>query len=419
MGSDVTRGMGRAAHLGRRAGPRPWAVIALAAALLAPGAAQAAPPLQARLAKALAVPHVRSDQTGAVAIDLRTGRQVFALNEQRGFLPASTEKLALAFAALHDLGSDFKIETDVLGDGALEGTTWRGHLVLKGFGDPTLSRADLRTLALGVRAFGIRRVTGGVVGDESYFDSRRVVSGWKPSYLVEESPPLSALIVDRGRYARGIAVNPALVAAQLFRTELRAAGVAVGAGARVGTTPAADFPLAFVHSATLAEIVRYMGVESDNFTAEMLLKQLGAQEGGPGTSARGAAAATAVLRVLGVPLGGVRLVDGSGLSLLNRLTATSLVSLLKIAWTDPAVRADVRSRASGGGGQRDDEAQARSRPWARAGEDRDDGHGLDARGLRHRALRVRDPAQRAARVDDLGTTRAGPLRARASGSLEV
>ena len=339
MGSGVTRGMGRAAHLGRRAGPRPWAVIALAVALLAPGAAQGAPPLQARLAKALAVPHVRSDQTGAVAIDLRTGRRVFALNEQRGFLPASTEKLALAFAALHDLGSEFKIETDVLGDGALEGTTWRGELVLKGFGDPTLSRADLRTLARGVRAFGIRRVTGGVVGDESYFDSRRVVSGWKPSYLVEESPPLSALIVDRGRYGRGIAVNPALVAAQLFRTELRAAGVAVGAGARVGTTPAADFPLAFVHSATLAEIVRYMGVESDNFTAEMLLKQLGAQEGGPGTSARGAAAATAVLRVLGVPLGGVRLVDGSGLSLLNRLTATSLVSLLEIAWTDPAVRA--------------------------------------------------------------------------------
>ncbi len=93
-----------------------------------------------------------------------------------------------------------------------------------------------------------------------------------------------------------------------------------------------------MHSATLGQIVRYMGVESDNFTAEMLLKQLGAQEGDPGTSARGAAAATAVLRVLGVPLGGVRLVDGSGLSLLNRLTATSLVSLLQIAWTDSALR---------------------------------------------------------------------------------
>lgn len=329
---------GRAAHLRRWTGLRPLAALGLAAALAVPGSAQAAAPLQARLAKALAVPHVQSSQTGVVAIDLRTGKKVFSLNEQRGFQPASTEKLAVAYAALHELGTEFRVETDVLGDGELEGTTWRGALVLKGFGDPTLSSADLRTLARGVRAFGIRRVTGGVVGDESYFDSQRVVTGWKPSYLITESPPLSALIVDRGRYARGIALNPALVAAQLFRRELRAAGIAVAAPARVGRTSAADFPLAYIHSPTLGEIVHYMGLESDNFTAEMLLKQLGAQEGGRGTSARGAATVTALLRALGVPLGGVRVVDGSGLSLLNRLTATSLVTLLHQAWTDQSVR---------------------------------------------------------------------------------
>ena len=71
--------------------------------------------------------------------------------------------------------------------------------MLKGFGDPTLTSADLTTLAAGVRAFGIRSVTGGVVGDESYFDARRAVAGWKPSYLIYESPPLSALVVDRAR----------------------------------------------------------------------------------------------------------------------------------------------------------------------------------------------------------------------------
>jgi serine-type D-Ala-D-Ala carboxypeptidase/endopeptidase (penicillin-binding protein 4) len=327
--------MGRAAHLRRWAGPRLWAV---AAALVLAGPAQAAVPLEARLAKALAVPSLARGQTGALALDLRTGETVFSLNGGRGFLPASTEKLAVAYAALHELGADFRIETDVLGDGAVEGTTWNGDLVLKGFGDPTLSRADLRVLARGVREFGIRRVTGGVVGDESFFDSQRAVSGWKPSYLIYESAPLSALIVDRGREGTVTSRNPALMAAQLFRIELRAAGVAVGGGARVGTTAAADFPLAFVHSPALAGIVRSMGIESDNFVAEMLLKQLGAQQSGHGTSARGAAAVTAVLRLLGVPLGGVRVVDGSGLSLLNRLTASSLVSLLYIAWTDLAVR---------------------------------------------------------------------------------
>jgi D-alanyl-D-alanine carboxypeptidase/D-alanyl-D-alanine-endopeptidase (penicillin-binding protein 4) len=48
---------------------------------------------------------------------------------------------------------------------------------------------------------------------------------------------------------------------------------------------------------------------------------------------------TAILRTFEIPLGGVRLVDGSGLSLLNRLTATSLVALLNVAWSDAAVRA--------------------------------------------------------------------------------
>jgi D-alanyl-D-alanine carboxypeptidase/D-alanyl-D-alanine-endopeptidase (penicillin-binding protein 4) len=331
--------MGRAAHLPPRVGLR-WLVGALLALVLAAPApaGAAAAPLGKRLAKALAVPHVQASRTGVVAVDLRTGETVFSRNEQLALQPASVEKLAVAYAALHELGAEFRIETDVLGDGALEGTTWKGNLVLKGYGDPTLSRDDLRTLARGVRAFGIRRVTGGVVGDESYFDTQRAAAGWKPWYLTYESAPLSALIVDRGRWARGVAASPALVAAQLFRVELRAAGVAVTSGARVGTTNAADLPLAFVHSPTLFAIARYMGVESDNFTAEMLLKQLGAQSGGRGTSARGAATVTAVLRFVGVPLGGVRVVDGSGLSLLNRLTAVSLVTLLQAAWIDPALR---------------------------------------------------------------------------------
>lgn len=330
--------MGRAAYSRSRGGLRFRAALATTLVALAVPASAAAG-IRERLAEALAVPQVNAAQTGALAVDLRTGQAVFARNEERGLLPASTEKLAVTYAALFSLGADFRFETDVLGDGQIDGSTWRGSLVLKGFGDPSLTRASLRTLAAGVRAFGIRSVTSGIVGDESYFDERRVVSGWKPGYLIEESPPLSALIVDRGKVDGYTSRNPALSAAALFRSELRRAGVAVAGRARVGRTRAPDFPLAFVHSATLGEIVRSMGVESDNFVAEMLLKQLGAQESGRGTSAGGAAIVTAILRTAGVPLGGVRLVDGSGLSYLNRLTAASLVGLLRLAWVDPEFRA--------------------------------------------------------------------------------
>ena len=46
---------------------------------------------------------------------------------------------------------------------------------------------------------------------------------------------------------------------------------------------------------------------------------------------------TQTLADAGVPMTGVRIVDGSGLSLLDRLTTSALGGLLKIAWADPAV----------------------------------------------------------------------------------
>jgi D-alanyl-D-alanine carboxypeptidase/D-alanyl-D-alanine-endopeptidase (penicillin-binding protein 4) len=226
----------------------------------------------------------------------------------------------------------------VLGEGEQDGTTWLGTLVLKGNGDPTLSSADLRVLAAKVRAAGIRRVTGGIIGDESWFDARRTVAGWKPSFFIEESPPLSALVVDRARVGSYISRAPALAAAIKLRDALRAAGVAVEGAVRLGRADEYSVPLGEVFSAPLAAIIRFMDRESDNFTAELLLKQLGAVELDRGTSAAGASVVMETLAEAGVPTAGVRIVDGSGLSQLDRLTADSLGGLLKVAWADPVVR---------------------------------------------------------------------------------
>ena len=81
-----------------------------------------------------------------------------------------------------------------------------------------------------------------------------------------------------------------------------------------------------------------MDHESDNFTAEMLLKQLGASVSVPGTTAGGAAVVRQALDDAGVPLGGVVIADGSGLSLLDRTTPRALEGLLEAAWNDPALR---------------------------------------------------------------------------------
>jgi PBP4 family serine-type D-alanyl-D-alanine carboxypeptidase len=81
-----------------------------------------------------------------------------------------------------------------------------------------------------------------------------------------------------------------------------------------------------------------MDHESDNFTAELLLKQLGALATDHGTTAAGASEVTRVLASAGVPLAGVRIVDGSGLSRLDRLTVDALVTILRVSWQSQDVR---------------------------------------------------------------------------------
>jgi len=310
--------------------------LALALAVSAAGHAGSSPAsLLVQLDRALAVPGVSPAATGAVVVDLQTGEVVYERNGSRSLLPASNEKLAIAVAVLRELGPGFRLGTDVLGDGVRDGAVWIGDVYLKGYGDPTLRRRSLAGLARRVRSAGIRKVTGRVLGDESYFDNRRTAPGWKRSFYGEESPPLSALVVDRATIDRHWVDDPALAAAAQFEQALEGAGVRVAGEAGKGAAPPDAVPLAGLLSEPLARMVKRMNRESDNFVAEMLLKALGALAGHGGSTAGGVQVVRRSLTELGVPLAGVRLADGSGLSRGDRMTAGTLAALLVAAWNDP------------------------------------------------------------------------------------
>jgi D-alanyl-D-alanine carboxypeptidase/D-alanyl-D-alanine-endopeptidase (penicillin-binding protein 4) len=293
--------------------------------------------LDSKLAKALTAPSLSLGRTAALAVDVSTGTIVFAHNESLPVAPASNEKIPVSWAALSRLGVGYRFHTEVYGVGSRAGATWVGDLVLKGFGDPTLSAADLERLAVTIRGRGIRSVSGRVLGDESFYDTKRGAAGWKRSFVGGESPPLSALIVDR---AQGWpALSPPLLAARALRDALVRQGVLVGGRPGLGVAPAMSVSLASDTSDPLAQIVRRMNHESDNFYAEMLLKQLVAATGAVGTSAGGGKLVVATMRDAGIPTGGVRLLDGSGLSSLDRLTAAALVGVIRAGVNDPTVRA--------------------------------------------------------------------------------
>lgn len=303
--------------------------------------------LHAQLSRALEAPGIAPHRTAALAIDLRTGRTVYAKNADRSLMPASTEKLAVSFAALHLLGPGYRFRTDVVGVGALAGGTWKGDLFLVGHGDPTLSMADIGTLARRIRSTGIARIEGRVLGDERYFDSRRAAAGWKPSFLGIESRPLSALSV-LGAVQRG-ANGSAAAAAEALIKALERRGVLVSGKPGTGRAPEEAVPITHDVSKPLVAVIRHMNHESDNFYAETILKDLGAALAGEGSTEAGSGVVVRALADADVPLSGVRIADGSGLSLEDRQTSRSLVAILRAGAEDPAIgRAFVGSLSVAG-----------------------------------------------------------------------
>ena len=277
-----------------------------------------------------------------MAVELPSGRIAFARNPDLSLEPASNEKLCVTYAALVELGPAYRFHTDVLGEGHQVGSVWEGRLVLKGYGDPMLTSQDLRRLVNQLWRLGIRSVTGRVIGDASWFDAQIGAPGWLPSFVDVDSPPLSALVVDRAARNNRLVANPPLAAAARFDQLLRARGI-IARGAFTGRADIHAVKLATVHSERLPDVLEFMDHESDNFTAEMMLKEIGAESIDKGTTGAGAAVTRRILASAGVPLAGVRIVDGSGLSRFDRVTARELATLLVLIWNDPSMRAIVQN----------------------------------------------------------------------------
>lgn len=264
---------------------------------------------------------------GAYVSDLDSGEELFARRENAARIPASVEKLYTTSSALLRLGASLTLDTTaVTGPNALVDAfgVLHGDLVLVGAGDPFFGDVAAARLARAVRAAGIARVDGAVIGDDSRFDARRSVrsAGYDP----ELGGVLSSLAYDRGIFRGRARLDAGRFAAARFRARLAAAGVTATGTSRAGRAPAGARAIASAPSRPLGELVRFINVPSNNFAAEMLLKALGARLRDDGSTSAGADAVRDTLDDLGVR---PRVVDGSGLSRADRTTPRQIVRLLE------------------------------------------------------------------------------------------
>ena len=319
------------------------AAVALLALLLAGACLRPAPAaatVKTDILRILTSNGVAGSRTGVFVWNIDTGQQVYGRNSTTPLAPASNLKLLTSATALLDWGPDHRFVTGLYSPGGPSSNgTIHGDLYLRGYGDPSLSTLQyqrqvmrLKTssfegFAQKLRTLGVRKVKGDVIGDEGWFDQLRTGPDWKPGIEVE-CGPLSALSGNEGLDAGNRVSDPAKWSAKLLIGALKAAGIKVTGQAGTGTVPVADTLLATQRSAPLSALLKRMNKDSDNFFAEMLLKGLGKDFTGAGTSDAGVGVVRVTLKIIGLPLASVVIRDGSGLSYDDRVTASFLVELL-------------------------------------------------------------------------------------------
>lgn len=269
------------------------------------------------------------------------GQSLLSLRSNLPLIPASSLKLVTAAVAIEVLGKDFLYTTNVHGVVDVNGVV--NDLYFVGGGDPNLIRAEypslekypttsgtsMEQLADSIVAAGVRQVAGSVVGVDNRYDTERFVSVWPTSFRMAEAGPLGALFVDDGMVL-GQQIkpdNPALSAAQELTNMLQARGISIGALPRYDLLPN-DIPvIAKITSAALPQVLQEMLVNSDNNTAELLLKEIGYASKKIGTTASGLEVVQKTLSEW--KLDGLTIADGSGLASTNKITCGTLQTILK------------------------------------------------------------------------------------------
>ena len=268
-----------------------------------------------------------------LVLDAHTGAVIASHRSSHAQQPASNMKLVTAVAALAVMGPRARLQTTVLDGG-------QGHVILRGGGDPLLTRSGLADLARRTaRALdGERRITIHV--DDSMFAAPSDAAGWAPRTAGGSVAPVRPLGIrgDRSRHAERNA-------AAWFAGSLRARGVAVSIGP--DRQAAVDAPeLARLLGHTVADAVGVMLSQSESTVAEVLHRHVAVASGLPATWAGARQATTQALFGLGLDTTGQRLIDGSGLSRADRLTPWFLARMLQVVRVQQPERFEAMFRPS-------------------------------------------------------------------------
>lgn len=331
----------------------------------------------------LKVRGVDTVRTAILIRDLRFGHDIVAENIDRPLIPASVMKSVTVASMLNLADIAERFSTPVLAEGRLTDGVLEGNIVVKVCGDPTIesqflpeSQGFADSIVSAVRCLGIKKITGKIIIDESDFPDATTPAGWmaedipwyygarlqganfrdnrfrlrlpskssvpfvpdlKFNYVKGKSGKIDrkdgseTFIVTGNRAINDIFAMPYPYKAMRHEimTKLKDAGIEI-----VGATvqPADESQEIYVHeSPEFGDIMQSLMFRSDNLMAEGMLRAIAPG----GTRDDAITEEMAVWSMAGISSHGVNIIDGSGLSRDNRLTARFLGDIYSYMTSDP------------------------------------------------------------------------------------
>jgi serine-type D-Ala-D-Ala carboxypeptidase/endopeptidase (penicillin-binding protein 4) len=288
-----------------------------------------------------------------VLIEDENGK-LFALNETKKLKPASLTKILTAGAALEYLGKDFVFKTQMISDAPVVNRSLKGSLYLKAAGDPEFNKEKLSAFLGALQQRGITRIDGNIVIDDSQYsdihakDSRSLpksVNTGRYPLFVNVDPPTNLVPHSRqwrkaeSRLRRLLDLNdsyviyqnmaqPDLWTGHHFRSLLQRSGIRVDGKVIRGSAPV-DAEVFGTVSNPLTEVIRDMLKSSNNFYADIMIRNLAAEAGEkPATVQAGMEFIYVFLDHVGIGREEYFLNCGAGFTHINYISAGALSKIL-------------------------------------------------------------------------------------------
>jgi len=299
----------------------------------------------------------------AILVADHKGRIIVSKNADKKLIPASTLKILTSLVAMHYLGPDYRFTTEFYLDND-------SNLKIKGYGDPLLTSEILEEIskALGSRLDAGQKKIKDIVLDDSYFKQPIIIPGITSSSQPYDAPngalcanfntvyfrrlkngkyvtaeeqtpllPFALRKVRKSKLTMGRAVlshkesENTLYFGHLFKYFLEKQGIKSNGCIRLGRVSKENDRLVFkyISGFSIKKIISKLLEHSNNFMANQLLISAGTKLYGPtGTLDKGVLAAKNYAEKI-LDLKDLSIVEGSGISRKNRISASSLHKILE------------------------------------------------------------------------------------------